>query len=201
MSVDEVTRALDGARGRVVVNLARTSYDPRGLVGARRGDAPVPLVIERGGERKELQISVRLLNPDQLAPIEAKAATPDERLTLRRDFGSWFLGIAYCADVVASVDGPLPQADPAAEPISLAPGDRLVEARTTDGMIRWSGEVTIDSNRALRDLLRGRGDKPLQALEWLPKGATEGAHRRVAARQDATQTYGDLGSSRSRSGR
>lgn len=58
MTPDEVTRAIDGARGRVVVNIARTSYDSRG---APTGVQPIVAEVDVP-QRPEMTLGLDVLD-------------------------------------------------------------------------------------------------------------------------------------------
>ena len=161
--------------------------------GVEHGQEPVSLVVERPDVgRKHLQVELELLNGTQLDAALEGVTDPAERLRIRESVGRWLLGVEYRADVVANTVQ-LPLADANAEPVTLQPGDRLLNY-WVDGGLWWSGKVPVISGRSLDSFLRVRKDEPF-LISWLP-GGDESADPRTAvvkAHQDPTATYGDLG--------
>ena len=161
--------------------------------GVTHGQDPVALVVERPGEgRKALQVSLELLNGPQLTAALEGVSDEVERAQIRESVGRWLLGIEFRADVISNTTQ-LPLADPDAEPITLNPGDRLLEY-WVDGGLWWTGKDTIVSGPALRAFLRVRQDEPF-LISWLPGGDPDAEPRSavVQARQDPSATYADLG--------
>lgn len=179
--VDEVTQS----------NLRETVQE----VGARHGQAPVRLVVERpveggGAQRLELQVALELQNPKQLEAALEGVDAEEKRLELARSVGRWLIGIEYRADVVGNTVT-LPLADEGAEPVTLQPGDRIVSLWLDDNLLSWGGEQPVTGPDRLRSALRARGGQRLK-LSFLPRGATK-AREVVVVPRRTDDTYGDLG--------
>ncbi len=164
-------------------------------VGARQGQTPVRLVVERpteGGatERVELQVSLELQNPRQLEAALGGVEGDAERLEVSKAVGRWLIGVEYRADVVGDTTQ-LPLADEDAEPVTLQPGDRLVSVWLDDSLLIWRGEQPVIGPDLLRTVLRAREGKPLK-LSWIPRGASK-AREAVVAPRKTDETYGELG--------
>ncbi|MBX3467935.1 MAG: RIP metalloprotease RseP [Planctomycetes bacterium] len=164
-------------------------------VGARQGEAAVPLVVERPGadgqrQRVELQVSLELQNARQLEAALAGVEGTDERLAVRRAVGRWMLGIEYRADVVGA-PSTLPLADEGAEPVTLQPGDRIVSVWLNRSFLIWRDEQPMIGPDLLKQVLRARGEEPLQ-LSWIPRGETT-ARTAVVRPFKTGETYGELG--------
>ncbi|MCO5169648.1 MAG: RIP metalloprotease RseP [Planctomycetes bacterium] len=164
-------------------------------VGARHGEAPVPLVVERPGpdgglEKVELKVALDLQNTRQLDAALAGVDGAEERLAVRRAVGRWLIGIEYRADVIGAPSR-LPLADEKDEPITLQPGDRVVSVWLSRAFLLWREEQPVFGPDLLKQVLRARGEEPLK-LSWIPRGET--AARTAVVRPFKTgETYGDLG--------
>lgn len=171
-------------------NLPETVRD----VGARAGQTPVRLVVERPGPDGpapvELQVTLDLQNAKQLDSALEGVQGEDERLAVKKAVGRWLIGVEYRADVVGD-PVTLPLADEDDEPATLQPGDRLVSVSLDTTLGVWGSEQPVSGPDMLRALLRAKGEEPLQ-LSWLPKGETKARKAVVKARRLA-ETYGDLG--------
>lgn len=166
-------------------------------VGARRGEAPVRLVVERPGaagarERHELQVSLELQNPATLAAALEPVRDEAERLALRRAVGQWLLGVEYRADVVGAISR-LEPAEPGAEPVVLQPGDRVTRVWLSGGLW-WSNQAEDLKSPEMIRLLRERKEEPLR-IAWLPGGDETQAERTavIRARPVPGATWADLG--------
>jgi regulator of sigma E protease len=177
------------ALGDIEPVLHSTLHDTVQEIGARHGAAPVRLVVERGGARTELQVTLALQNEKQVQVALEGVTDEAQRLELRRAVGRWLLGIEYRADVVGARSELLVREGEA--PVTLEPGDRITRVWTTDSVLLWRNDQELSGPDHLRELLRARGAEPLK-LEWIPKGTDE-KKTAVALPRKLDATYGDLG--------
>ena len=190
--------------GDRLISLADRQIDASNLrevtldVGARLGEAPQTLVVERPtdptaplgpSQRLELQVALELENP---AALElATGARPEgERLALRREVGKWLLGVRWRDDVI-SAPSRLEPAEPGAAPVVLQPGDQVTRVWLSGGLW-WSGEVKEVASPEMQRVLRARGEEPLQ-IAWIPAGQEAEQRAVVRARLVPGETWGDLG--------
>lgn len=166
-------------------------------VGARLGEVPIRLVVERNApgkpaETKELQVTLAVQNPEILAAATDGVSDPARRLELRKEVGLWMLGVDYRADVVGAAST-LPLAEEGGAPIELQPGDRLTRVWLTGGLW-WSNEQPFLSLGTIMRLLRERPEEQVK-LAWLPGGDETQEEKSAVVRPARVEgkTWGDLG--------
>lgn len=182
--------SVGGVAPITIYNLADTIRE----LGASRGAEPIELVVERPGaggaaERLTFSVTLALENEAVLEAALEGVTDPRERLELRRAVGNWLLGIHYRADVVGAAST-LPLADPDAAPIQLQPGDRILSV-WLDGGLFWNTKVDFGIH-LMPAILRERKAEPLR-IDWQPAGTDEVRSAVVAATEDASDTWADLG--------
>lgn len=173
--------------------ITRTNLEARVReVGASQEGRPVVAVLEREGERLELQATLEPQNPQVLTRALEGVSEPAERLEIRREAGSWLLGVTYADDVVASVSTMTPAAD-GAEAITLQPGDQITGYWADEGFLTWGKRIDSPSVGYMSRLFSNPELKQIK-VAWLPKGETEERTAVVKPRTDPSKTFPDFGS-------
>ena len=157
---------------------------------SREAGRSAQAVLERAGERLELEVKLEPQNPDVLARALEGVTDPAERLEILRETGSWLLGVTYADDVVA-VAGSLTPAEEGAEPIALAPGDRLTGYWADEGTLSWGKRSDNTSAGNLSRLFANPELKRVK-IAWLPKGETEERTAVVKPRPHPEATFPDF---------
>ncbi|MGE0708539.1 MAG: site-2 protease family protein [Planctomycetota bacterium] len=165
-------------------NLAQTVREAGARVAESGGH--VELVLERAGARRTLDVVLVPQNADVLARELAGVTDPAKRLDVRRERGSWLLGVGpYAADVVTA---PCSLQTAAGAALTLSPGDRITSVWLTEGTVRWS-----DKQGFHREMTRRLPAARRFKLAYLPKGASEEQTAVVTTVPDPAHTIPTLG--------